>query len=177
MSISLSLPPPFARLERRSAIVLTQLGPTLLRLAMGLVFLGFGLLKVVPGISPAEGLAVETFGTLSFGLVPDDLARLAVAAVEITLGVLRLTVRLPRLTVALLGVTLVGILSPLVLAPAQLFAGPFGAPTLEGQYVLKDLILAAAAVILAGDALRRAGAHDQPGKDPVAGGHLGGSPR
>jgi uncharacterized membrane protein YkgB len=60
-------------------------------------------------------------------------------------------------------VTLVGVLSPIVLLPAQLFAGPFGAPTLEGQYVLKDVVLAAAAVVLAGHAFRRGGADREQG--------------
>ena len=43
----------------------------------------------------------------------------------------------------------VGILSPLVLLPERLFAGPYGAPTLEGQYVLKDVILVAAGMVIA----------------------------
>ena len=49
----------------------------------------------------------------------------------------------------LLGVQLIGILSPLVLLTARLFDGPHGAPTLEGQYVLKDVILVAAALVIA----------------------------
>ena len=155
MSLSLPLLAPLARLEARTAIVLSRVGPTALRLAMGLVFLGFGILKFVPGVSPAEGLAIQTFGMLTFGLVPDDIARVAVAGLESTLGLLLLTGWLPRLTIVLLAITLVGILSPIVLLPAQLFAGPFGVPTLEGQYVLKDVVLAAAAPVLAGQALGR----------------------
>ncbi len=36
----------------------------------------------------------------------------------------------------------------------RLFAGPFGAPTLEGQYVLKDVILLAATIVMAAEVLR-----------------------
>jgi putative oxidoreductase len=163
VSLSLSLPGPIARFERRAGIAMSRIGPTALRIAMGTVFLGFGLLKVAPGVSPAERLAVETFGILTFGLVPDEISRLTVAGLEVTLGLLLLTGWLPRLAVGLLAVTLVGILSPIVLLPAQLFAGPFGAPTLEGQYVLKDVVLAAAAVVLAGRVLRRGDAdHGDP---------------
>src|SRR5262245_57247783 len=43
---------------------------TLLRLSLGLVFLGFGVLKFDPGLSPAEGLAKETMDKLTLGLVP-----------------------------------------------------------------------------------------------------------
>jgi hypothetical protein len=54
-----------------------------------------------------------------------------------------------RGAVYLLGVQLVGIMSPIVLLPGRLFAGPHGAPTLEGQYVLKDVIIVGAALVLA----------------------------
>jgi putative oxidoreductase len=46
-------------------------------------------------------------------------------------------------------VTTVGILSPLVLFPDDLFAGKDHAPTLEGQYVLKDLVLVASGLVVA----------------------------
>jgi uncharacterized membrane protein YkgB len=42
-----------------------------------------------------------------------------------------------------------GILSPVVLLPHRLFSGPDHAPTLEGQYVLKDLILFTASLVVA----------------------------
>jgi uncharacterized membrane protein YkgB len=54
-----------------------------------------------------------------------------------------------RLGLALLGVAMVGILSPLVLFPGELFAGPDHAPTLEGQYVLKDVVLLAGGLVVA----------------------------
>ena len=106
-------------------------------------------------VRPAEGLAVETFERLTLGLVPGPVALFAVARLETTIGVLLLTGWLPRLALALLGVALVGILSLLVLLTGDLFAGPLGAPTLEGQYVLKDVVLAAGALVIAAETLRR----------------------
>jgi uncharacterized membrane protein YkgB len=141
-------------LRLRAADWLGENSRTILRLSMGLIFLGFGLLKFFPGVSPAEGMAVATFDQLTLGLLPDDVSRLFVATFETVLGVLLLTGWLPLITLGLLAMQLVGILSPLVLLTNELFAGPAGAPTLEGQYVLKDLILAAAALVIAGDLLR-----------------------
>jgi uncharacterized membrane protein YphA (DoxX/SURF4 family) len=141
-------------LEGRAADWLSANGRTLLRLSMGAIFLGFGLLKFFPGVSPAEGMAVATFNQLTLGLLPADVSRLFVATFETVLGVLLLTGWVPRLALGMLAMQLVGILSPLVLLTGELFAGPFGAPTLEGQYVLKDVILAAAALVIAGDMLR-----------------------
>lgn len=66
----------------------------ILRVSLGLIFLGFGLLKFFPGASPAE--------------------------------------------------------APLVLFFGDLFPGT---PTLEAQYVLKDVVLAAAALVIAAKAV------------------------
>ncbi len=113
-----------------------------------MIFIYFGALKLVPGHSPAESLVRETIKTLTFGLVTGRVGVAFTGALECTLGVMLLTGWLRRLTIYVLGLELVGILAPLVLLPRRLFDNPFQ-PTLEGQYVLKDLILAAAAMVLA----------------------------
>jgi len=155
MTATSTIPPAqrLAALEGRAAARLNANGRTELRLSMGAVFLGFGLLKFFPGVSPAEGMAVATFDQLTLGLLPEAVSRLFVATFETVLGVLLLTGWFPRIAIGLLAMQIVGILSPLVLLTGELFAGPFGAPTLEGQYVLKDVILASAALVIAGDML------------------------
>jgi putative oxidoreductase len=125
---------------------------TALRISLGLVFLGFGLLKFFPDLSPAAGLAGETFARLTFGLVPEKVGVLIVAAMETAIGLSLLTRRLLRFGLALLAVTMVGILSPLVLLPGELFRGAPWAPTLTGQYVLKDVVLMTAALVVASSA-------------------------
>ena len=122
---------------------------TLLRWSLGGVFLAFGLLKFFPGVSPAEPVAIETTSLLTFGLVPAGPALLGVALLESTIGLCLLSGRLLGLGLALLGVAFVGILSPLVLLSDELFSGPGGAPSLLGQYVLKDVVLVAAALVVA----------------------------
>jgi putative oxidoreductase len=125
---------------------------TLLRLSLGLIFLGFGALKFDPGLSPAEGLAKETMDKLTLGLVPKSVGLALVALLESTIGVCLLTGRYLRFGVVLLGIAMVGILSPLVLFPDELFAGNHSAPTLEGQYVMKDVILLSAGLVVAANA-------------------------
>ncbi|WP_380157115.1 DoxX family membrane protein [Kineococcus sp. R86509] len=121
-----------------------------LRLSMGVVFLGFGVLKFFPGTSPAQDLAVTTTRMLTFGLVPDHLALIGVASLETVIGAcLLLGGRFLPAALLLLVPQLAGILSPIVLLPHRLFAGPHHAPTLEGQYVLKDVILLGAALVIA----------------------------
>ena len=127
---------------------------TALRIAIGAVFLGFGLLKYFPGVSPAQNLTEATTHILFLGLVPGDVAIVMIATLECTIGILLLANRGMRVAVWLLATEFVGILSPLVLLSGRLFAGPHGAPTLEGQYCLKDIILVAAALVIAAGTFR-----------------------
>jgi uncharacterized membrane protein YkgB len=143
------------RLEVRVGHWLAPRSVTLLRLSLGLVFLVFGVLKFVPGLSPAEDLVAQTLDGLTLGLVPEPLGLVLVATLETVIGLCLLTGRALRLGLALLAVALVGILSPLVLLSDQLFAGPFNAPTLAGQYVIKDVVLLAAALVVAASVLAR----------------------
>jgi len=46
-------------------------------------------------------------------------------------------------------VQLLGAMSPLLLFPGQLFTGPWSAPTLAAQYIIKDVVLVAAALLIA----------------------------
>ena len=41
----------------------------ILRVSLGLIFLGFGVLKSFPGASPAEALVMRTVDTLTFGII------------------------------------------------------------------------------------------------------------
>lgn len=125
-----------------------------LRVSIGAVFLAFGVLKYFPGVSPAQGLATATTDILFFGRVPGSVAILLIATLECAIGLLLIIGRGLRLAVYLLLGELVGILSPVLLLSARLFAGPHHAPTLEGQYMLKDVILVAAAMVVTAGSFR-----------------------
>ena len=64
---------------------------TALRISLGLVFLGFGVLKFFPGMSPAAELAERTIGTLTFGLVGPTAALLLTAIMETVIGLTLVT--------------------------------------------------------------------------------------
>ena len=122
----------------------------ILRISLGLVFLGFGVLKFFPGASPAEALVMRTLDTLTLGVVEGRGAVLLTALMECFIGLTLVTGRFLRTGLLVLGMALVGIMSPLVLFFGDLFPG---APTLEAQYVLKDVVLAAAGLVIAAKAL------------------------
>ena len=121
----------------------------LLRISMGLVFIGFGVLKFIPGVSPAEGLVVATIDKMTFGLVPHEVGLVTTAVLECLIGLSLLTGRYMRLMTYLLIAELGGILSPIVLLPGRLFAGPGHMPTLEGQYIIKNMVVIAVAIGIA----------------------------
>lgn len=125
-----------------------------LRVAVGLVFFGFGVLKYFPGVSPAQNITEATTHILFFGLIPARVSMVFVATLECVIGLSLIAGRPMRVAMWLLATEFVGILSPLVLLPARLFSGPHHAPTLEGQYVLKDIILVGAAMVLAAATFR-----------------------
>lgn len=144
----------FVRFESHLHGKLIDWSIPILRIAVGLIFLGFGVLKFFPDVSPAQELAETTFDKLSFGLVPGGVAIIAIATLESFIGICFLLNRWMRLALWLLAFQLVGVLAPLVLLPGRLFAGPGHAPTLEGQYVLKDVVLVAAGMVVAAGTFR-----------------------
>jgi putative oxidoreductase len=125
-----------------------------LRVCMGIVIFGFGVLKYFPGVSPAQGVVLAVNRILTFGLLPDQVTLPLFATVEAIIGLSLITGWGLRLIIYPLGVWAVAILSPLVLLTGQLFSGPHDAPTLMGQYVFKDIILLAAVLVVAADVRR-----------------------
>ena len=124
-----------------------------LRIALGFVYFHFGFLKLFPDLSPAEMLAGQTI--LRLGLdAEQNLAVRGLGIFECVLGVLLVFGVRPRWVVGLLLVHLAGTFVPLLVLPELAFKfAPF-APTLEGQYILKNLVFVAAAWTLLRDTRR-----------------------
>lgn len=136
------------RLEGRITSWLVGHSIALLRIGLGIVFVGFGSLKLFPDVSPAEDLAVDTLDFLTFGVVPARVGVAILATLECAIGLGLITGKFLRLTLVLLGFQMIGAISPLFLFSAELFSGPFHAPTLEGQYVIKDVVLISAGLVI-----------------------------
>lgn len=139
-----------------------------LRLSLGLVIAGFGTLKFFPGASPAEPLVVPTTEALTFGIVSGQAAMIGTGLLEVFIGLSLLSGLVLRLGLVAMAGWLLGIMSPIVLMTGELF--PHGLPTLEAQYVLKDIILAAAGAVVAARALGArlvAPGRNHPRTDPV----------
>lgn len=118
-----------------------------LRVALGAVFVAFGVLKFFPGVSPVESLVEATWGVLTFGIVGGQLAMILTALIETVAGIALITGVFARFGLVMLAVAFVGIFSPIVFFTGELITA--AGPTLLGQYVAKNVVLVAAALVVA----------------------------
>lgn len=132
---------------------LVRAGVPALRVSLGLVFLVFGAMKFFPGMSPVEALVTRTWNVLSFGVIDGYVALALTAALEVFVGVTLATGLLLRIGLLALAVTFVGVFSPLVFFAGELFTAT--GPSLTAQYILKDVVLVAAAMVIAAKAFTR----------------------
>ncbi len=138
----------FDTADTRITSWMARYGLLLLRISLGIVFLWFGALKFFPGMSPAQDLAARTIEQLTFGRVQANVSVPLLAAWECLIGIGLLFGIFMRATLLLLAVQMAGTLMPLVLFPNEVFTRLPYAPTLEGQYIIKNAVLISAAIVL-----------------------------
>jgi uncharacterized membrane protein YphA (DoxX/SURF4 family) len=138
----------FDRIDRRITQLMADHGLMLLRMALGIVFLWFGALKFFPNVSPAEELAGKTIETLTFGVIPQSTAVFILAIWEVAIGIGLIVGRWMRVVLLLLYVQMLGTITPLFLFPTETFTIFPVVPTLEGQYIIKNIVLVAAGIVL-----------------------------
>lgn len=140
----------YDRLDARVVRFMATGGIPLLRNALAIVFVWFGLLKVI-GSSPVADLVAETV----YWIPPEFFVPL-LGVWETAIGIgLFLGVAL-RLTLLLLWVQMIGTFSVLVMLPHVAFQG--GNPlllTTEGEFVVKNLVLIAAGLVVGSTVRRR----------------------
>ena len=144
----MTLTAPLDRLDARITGWLARHGVTLTRLSLGIVFFWFGILKFFPGWSPAQELAIQTIGVITFGKLSPHASLMILATWEVLIALGLLSGRFLRATLLLLALQMVGTFLPLVLFPRETFHIVPLAPTLEGQYIIKNLVLISAGMVV-----------------------------
>ena len=114
----------------------------LARIAFFVVFFWFGFIKLA-GLSPAgplaEALVSQTVGSGWF-----DPLFTVLALIECAIGILFLFPKTVRIIIPILFIHMIIVCSPLVLLPEQTWQS-FLVPTLEGQYIIKNIVIIALA--------------------------------
>ncbi len=117
------------------------------RSAIFLIFFWFGVLKVF-GISPASPL-VSALLSRTLTCIPAAIFLPVFGLFECAIGILFLFPKCTRLTICLIILHIATTFLPLVFLPSIAWTGPF-VPTLEGQYIIKNVVILALVVGLIG---------------------------
>jgi uncharacterized membrane protein YkgB len=135
----------YADLEAKFMTRLETFNPLMARLALVIVYFWFGILKLT-GDSPANpmvrSLQAKTLPFLSF-----DQFIVLFALFEMLIGILFLIPKANRVALALFASHMVMTTMPLVLLPQMTWTKAF-VPTMEGQYIIKNVVLIALAANL-----------------------------
>jgi uncharacterized membrane protein YkgB len=138
----------FIRYDKSATVWMAKAGLRFLRISIGIIFTWFGMLKFFEGLSPAEGIAVRTIGTLTGGIFEENTILVGLAIWETLIGIGLLFNIFLRETLVLLYLQLIGTFMPVFLFPAEVFFKIPYAPTLEGQYIFKNLVIVGAGIVL-----------------------------
>ncbi|MEZ7884696.1 hypothetical protein SDC9_78907 [bioreactor metagenome] len=121
---------------------------SLLRVSIGIIFFWFGVLKFFDGLSPAQDLAIKTIDIVTFGLLTPSIIILGLAIWETAIGIGLIFSLFMRETLLLLYLQMIGTFLPVLFFPSEVFnIFPYSL-TLEGQYIIKNLVLLSAGIVL-----------------------------
>lgn len=146
----------FDKMDYSIAMFMNRWGILALRISLGIIFIWFGILKPL-GISPAEPLVLATVRWLP--LLDGAVWVNIIGWWEVTIGITFLFRATTRIAIGLLALQMVGTFMPLVLLPSVTFQPgmiPY-APTMEGQYIIKNLLIISAALTVGGTTRRDVG--------------------
>jgi uncharacterized membrane protein YkgB len=141
------------RIDSTVSGIMEAYGITLLRFALALVFIWFGALKVV-GKSPVEDLVTDTVYW-----VDADFFILFLGVWEIIIGIGLLLPVLLRAVLLLFFAQMLGTFLTVVVHPGRVFEG--GNPlllTVTGEFIVKNLVLITAGLVIGSTVRRRSGA-------------------
>src|SRR5687767_9592926 len=104
---------------------------------VGVIYCWFGVLKFIPGMSPAEELAKTTLDHVFFGTVSDEVTILLLGVIECSIGLMLIFYDQLKYTLIAAMLHLSCTFIPLIMFP-ELTLG------LTGQYILKNVVIMAA---------------------------------
>lgn len=116
------------------------------RFGLFVIFFWFGLLKVI-GLSPASGVVQKLFENM-IPFMSFHTFLIGFGIFECIIGILFLIHGLERVVIPLLLIHMVTTFGPLIFLSQETWQ-QFLVPTLEGQYIIKNLVIIACAIGIA----------------------------
>ncbi len=138
----------FVNVDQAIAQRMRKWGIPAVRISFAIIFFWFGILKPF-GLSAATDLLKSTVAWLPFG--EPDTWLVLIGWWEVVIGITFLFRKTTRIAIALLFLQMLGTFMPLVFLPEVTFQnGNYLLPTLEGQYIIKNVMIISAALVLGG---------------------------
>ena len=130
-----------------------KLGEPAVRISFAIIFFWFGILKPF-GLSSAELLLKATVAWLPFG--EPAMWLMIIGWWEVIIGITFLFEKTTKIAIGLLFLQMVGTFMPLLFLPEITFQnGNYLLPTLEGQYIIKNIMIISAALMVGGRLYKR----------------------
>jgi len=120
----------------------------LLRISIGIIYIWFGALKFFPDLSPAESIARDTIQFLTFDLLDLNIGYLILALWELSIGILLIFNSFTKFAVILALTHMVLTFTPFIAFTDSTFEKTPYAFTLLGQYILKNIVIIFALIIV-----------------------------
>ncbi len=140
--------PKIQRIDRRLRAFFQRADDHFPRIAIAIIYIWFGVIKLL-GLSPATPLVFALYQKMTdLTIIPFDVFYPAFAGFEVLIGILILRPRAERIVLPLLAIHMLTTALPLFLVPEVAWQA-FLVPTLEGQYIIKNLVIIAAAINIA----------------------------
>jgi uncharacterized membrane protein YkgB len=117
------------------------------RVALFVVYVWFGALKAF-GLSPASAMVLTLQHATLPSFIGDHAFMIGFGLFEVLIGILFVIPRAERVAIPLMAAHMIMTALPLVLLPGMVWTGWF-LPTLEGQYIIKNIALIAVAMGIA----------------------------
>lgn len=118
------------------------------RIALGVIFIWYGVLKFFPQLSPAEVLATKTIDLMFFHMIPANISIKLLAIWEVVVGIGLVFGLYLRFALILFFIHMVCTFTPLFLLPEVSFTQAPYAFTLVGQYIVKNVIFILMGVLI-----------------------------
>ena len=138
-----------SKLDKLMVDDMRKWGIPILRVMLGIVFLWFGALKIF-GVTPVTDLVGQTY---SFFPVTEFLVFLGVWEVVIGIGLI-LKIFL-RSVLAILWLQMLGTFIASILEPSMFFNGNIFLLTIEGEFLVKNLVLVASGIVIGGHEVKK----------------------
>lgn len=138
----------FNRVDSKITLWMAKNGLFLLHISIGIIFIWFGILKFFPGASPAESIAYRTIDTLTFNMFSEKTILIGLAVWEVAIGIGLVLKIFIREVLLLMYIQMLGTLTPIFIFPEEVFhIFPYSL-TLEGQYIIKNLVVISSGIVL-----------------------------